>query len=57
VKRRWHEFRAQAKGTEIVIYDEIGAFGISAKAFLEALETVVSTVSSRLERPAQAEHP
>jgi hypothetical protein len=30
--RRWYEFRAQAKGTaEIVIYDEIGAFGIPTK--------------------------
>jgi hypothetical protein len=26
--RRWYDFRAQAKGAEIVIYDEIGAFGI-----------------------------
>jgi hypothetical protein len=23
--KRWYEFRAQAKGAEIVIYDEIGA--------------------------------
>jgi hypothetical protein len=29
VKRRY-EFRAQMKGAEIVIYDEIGAFGIPA---------------------------
>jgi hypothetical protein len=26
---RWYEFRAQAKGAEILIYDEIGAFGIA----------------------------
>ena len=30
---QWYQFRAQARGAEIVIYDEIGAFGIPAKAF------------------------
>jgi ATP-dependent Clp protease protease subunit len=35
--KRWYDFRAQAKGAEIVVYDEIGAFGIPAKAFLDEL--------------------
>jgi ATP-dependent Clp protease, protease subunit len=39
--RRWYDFRAQAKGAaEIVIYDEIGAFGIPAKAFLDELKAL-----------------
>jgi ATP-dependent Clp protease, protease subunit len=38
--RRWFDFRAQARGAEIVIYDEIGAFGIPAKAFLDELKTL-----------------
>jgi ATP-dependent Clp protease, protease subunit len=43
VKRRWYEFRAQAKGAaEIVIYDEIGAFGIPAKAFIDELKALGS---------------
>jgi ATP-dependent Clp protease protease subunit len=40
MKRRWYEFRAQARGPEIVIYDEIGAFGIPAKAFLDELKAL-----------------
>ena len=39
--RRWYEFRAQARGAaEIVIYDEIGVFGIPAKAFLDELKAL-----------------
>jgi ATP-dependent protease ClpP protease subunit len=38
--RRWYDFRAQARGTEIVLYDEIGAFGIPAKAFLDELKAL-----------------
>jgi ATP-dependent Clp protease protease subunit len=38
--KRWYDFRAQAKGAEIVIYDEIGAFGIPAKAFLDELKAL-----------------
>jgi ATP-dependent protease ClpP protease subunit len=36
--KRWYDFRAQARGAEIVIYDEIGAFGVPAKAFLDELK-------------------
>jgi ATP-dependent Clp protease protease subunit len=39
--KRWYEFRARANRTaEIVIYDEIGAFGIPAKAFLDELKAL-----------------
>jgi ATP-dependent Clp endopeptidase proteolytic subunit ClpP len=40
VTRRWYDFRAQARGAEIVIYDEIGGFGIPAKAFLDELKAL-----------------
>jgi ATP-dependent Clp protease, protease subunit len=43
MKRRWYEFRARATGAaEIVIYDEIGAFGIPAKAFIDELKALGS---------------
>jgi ATP-dependent Clp protease, protease subunit len=38
--RRWYDFRAHARGAEIVIYDEIGAFGIPAKAILDELKAL-----------------
>ena len=38
--RRWFEFRALAQGAEIAIYDEIGAFGVPAKAFLDELKAL-----------------
>jgi ATP-dependent Clp protease protease subunit len=38
--KRWYEFRAQARGAEIVIYDEIGAFGTPAKAVLDELKVL-----------------
>jgi ATP-dependent Clp endopeptidase proteolytic subunit ClpP len=41
VKRSWYEFRGHATDTaEIAIYDEIGAFGIPAKAFLDELKAL-----------------
>jgi len=53
MKRRWYEFRAQAKGAEIVIYDEIGAFGIPAKAFLDELKALgrVAELTVRINSP------
>jgi ATP-dependent Clp protease, protease subunit len=54
VKRKWYEFRAQAKGAaEIVIYDEIGAFGIPAKAFLDQLKALgpVAELTVRINSP------
>ncbi len=51
--RRWYDFRAQARGAEIVIYDEIGAFGIPAKAFLDELKALgpVSELAIRINSP------
>ena len=52
--KRWYEFRAQTKGAaEIVIYDEIGAFGIPAKAFLDELKALgpVAELTVRINSP------
>jgi ATP-dependent Clp protease protease subunit len=51
--KRWYEFRAQAKGAEIVIYNEIGAFGIPAKAFLDELKALgaVAELTIRINSP------
>jgi ATP-dependent Clp protease, protease subunit len=51
--KRWYEFRAQAKGAEIVIYDEIGAFGIPAKTFLDELKAIgpVTDLTVRINSP------
>ena len=51
--KRWFDFRAQAKGAEIVIYDEIGAFGIPAKAFLDELKALgpVAELTVRINSP------
>jgi ATP-dependent Clp protease protease subunit len=52
--KRWYEFRAQMKGAaEIVIYDEIGAFGIPAKAFLDELRALgpVAELTVRINSP------
>ncbi|UOM36647.1 head maturation protease, ClpP-related [Acuticoccus sp. I52.16.1] len=35
--RSWYTIRALAESAEVAIYDEIGAFGVSAKAFLDEL--------------------
>jgi hypothetical protein len=44
------------KGAEIVIYDEIGAFGIPAKAFLDELEALgpVAELTVRINSPGGA---
>jgi ATP-dependent Clp protease protease subunit len=51
--KRWYDFRAQARGAEIVIYDEIGAFGIPAKAFLDELKALgpVPELTVRINSP------
>jgi ATP-dependent Clp protease, protease subunit len=53
MRRCWYDFRAQAKGAEIVIYDEIGAFGIPAKAFLDELKALgpVAELTLRMNSP------
>jgi ATP-dependent Clp protease protease subunit len=51
---RWYQFRAHAKAAaEIVIYDEIGAFGIPAKAFLDELKALgpVAALTVRINSP------
>ncbi len=35
--KSWYTIRARASGTEVLIYDEIGAYGITAKGFLAEL--------------------
>jgi ATP-dependent Clp protease protease subunit len=51
--KRWYEIRAQRKGTEVVIYDEIGAFGIPAKSFLDELKALgpVAELTVRINSP------
>jgi ATP-dependent protease ClpP protease subunit len=51
--KRWFDFRAQAKGAEIAIYDEIGAFGIPAKAFLDELKALgsIAELTVRINSP------
>jgi ATP-dependent Clp endopeptidase proteolytic subunit ClpP len=51
--KRWYEFRGQATGAEIVIYDEIGAFGIPAKAFLDELKALgpIAELTVRINSP------
>ena len=51
--RRWFDVRAQTGGAEIVIYDEIGAFGIPAKAFLDELKALgpVAELTLRINSP------
>jgi ATP-dependent Clp endopeptidase proteolytic subunit ClpP len=51
--KRWFDFRAQDRGAEIVIYDEIGAFGIPAKAFLDELKALgpVAELTVRINSP------
>jgi ATP-dependent Clp protease protease subunit len=35
--KSWYEIRARATGADVLIYDEIGAYGVSAKGFLAEL--------------------
>jgi hypothetical protein len=52
--KRWYDFRAKVRGAEIVIYDEIRAFGIPAKAFLDELTALapVAELTVRINSPA-----
>ena len=51
--KRWYDLRAQARGAEIVIYDEIGAFGIPAKVFLDELKALgpIAQLTVRINSP------
>ena len=35
--KSWYTIRARGTGAEVLIYDEIGAYGITAKGFLAEL--------------------
>ncbi len=50
---RWFEIRAAADGAEVAIYDAIGAFGLSAKAFTDELKrlTAAKTLQVRINSP------
>ena len=39
--RSWFAIRARDAGAEVSIYDEIGAYGVSAKSFLDELGAVL----------------
>jgi ATP-dependent Clp endopeptidase proteolytic subunit ClpP len=51
--KRWFDVRAQAHVPEIVIYDEIGAFGVPAKPFLDELKALgpVPEITLRINSP------
>jgi hypothetical protein len=38
--RSWYAIRARDAGAEVSIYDEIGAYGVSAKSFLDELGAI-----------------
>jgi ATP-dependent protease ClpP protease subunit len=38
--RSWFAIRARAEGAEVSIYDEIGAYGVSAKSFLDEISAL-----------------
>lgn len=50
---RWFEIRAAADGAEVAIYDAIGAFGLSAKAFTDELKrfAAAKTLQVRINSP------
>ncbi|MFN2310085.1 MAG: head maturation protease, ClpP-related [Gammaproteobacteria bacterium] len=49
----WHTIRARDSGAEVLIYDEIGAYGISARGFLAELGALPddSAIDLRLNSP------
>jgi ATP-dependent Clp protease protease subunit len=51
--KRWFDVRAQAHSAEILIYDEIGGFGIPAKDFLDELKALgsVPEITLRINSP------
>jgi len=51
--RNWYTIRALATGAEAVIYDEIGAYGVTAKGFLAELAALpeATPLALRLNSP------
>jgi len=49
----WYTIRAESTGAEVVIYDEIGAYGVSAKGFLAELAALpdATPLTLRLNSP------
>jgi ATP-dependent Clp protease, protease subunit len=49
----WYTIRARASGAEVLIYDEIGAYGVSAKGFLAELGALAdgTPIDLRLNSP------
>lgn len=49
----WYEIKASAQGAEVMIYDEIGAFGISAKQFADDIKKLgdIKHMTVRLNSP------
>ena len=49
----WYTIRARASGAEVLIYDEIGAYGVSAKGFLAELGALPddASIDLRLNSP------
>jgi ATP-dependent Clp protease protease subunit len=54
--RSWYAIRARAEGAEVSIYDEIGAYGVSAKSFLDEVGAVPSNgpLTLRLNSPGDS---
>jgi ATP-dependent Clp protease, protease subunit len=51
--KSWYEIRARASGAEVLIYDEIGAYGVTAKGFLAELGALPdgASIDLRLNSP------
>jgi ATP-dependent Clp protease, protease subunit len=43
--KSWYTIRARATGAEVLIYDEIGAYGVTAKGFLAELGAMANDVA------------
>lgn len=43
--KSWYTIRARASGAEVLIYDEIGAYGVTAKGFLAELGAMANDVA------------
>ena len=53
----WYTIRARDSGAEVLIYDEIGAFGISARGFLAELGALPEGAAIDLRLNVTPKHP
>lgn len=53
MSNNWYSIQAKGTNAEIVIYDEIGAWGVSAKSFMEELKALggITDITLRLNSP------